>query len=613
VADAVVEFSASVAQYQAELAKIPGMTDKSAAAAALKVVQANNSMTASAKTYVGQTSKTIAAQTAVAGSSNKMALGFRAVSTQLPDVISQLSTGANPMQVLVQQGTQVVEQFGGIPAVVGMVGPAILPVAVAVAAVATAGLVLVNRWQEATQASRDLAASLEAVRKPLDPALVNSAADAWQRFNQIQEDSQAAVSIELGYLDDIQAATIRKIEDLYAESKAEILLTSTKWAKLEVERQLLQARRDSGDMSFEEMQADDRRLDQLREELPAAKAKIDALKGEVAAATASVYANGELLRARKAEEKAVKSGTGAVRDRAREEKEAQDEINAALAEQANYRQQLGDITEKAYQATLKPMDELLRKQELELANVRALGMASGDRGAASEALAAVEKRQIQEVADLRSQLNAEYERERQASADAELRRIQEYRSALVSSTSSFFGGLAALSEQVATQQGEANADAAARWFKFYQGVAIGQIAIDAIVAGIKAVATLGPIAGGIAAVGIAAGAIAAGAQVAAQEMPTYHAGTGYARDPDEIPANLTRGEGVLTRQGVADAGGPDAVRRMNQGQSRLQSQELYQVYRHRVFGRVLADQARMANSPLAKAVAGGRRSGHRVK
>ena len=82
-------------------------------------------------------------------------------------------------------------------------------------------------------------------------------------------------------------------------------------------------------------------------------------------------------------------------------------------------------------------------------------------------------------------------------------------------------------------------------------------------------------------------------QIQAQEPPTIaHRGL----SPDEFPATLQRGEGVLTRQGVHSVGGSSAVRQANRGQSPGQGRRgayLDLTYAHRVFGRMLSDGTKM--------------------
>lgn len=82
-----------------------------------------------------------------------------------------------------------------------------------------------------------------------------------------------------------------------------------------------------------------------------------------------------------------------------------------------------------------------------------------------------------------------------------------------------------------------------------KAASISEIAINASVAVMQALAQLGPIAGGIAVGGILATAAVQAGIVAAQKPPKLHLGKAA---PDEYDAVLKRGEGVATASAMAD-------------------------------------------------------------
>jgi hypothetical protein len=89
-------------------------------------------------------------------------------------------------------------------------------------------------------------------------------------------------------------------------------------------------------------------------------------------------------------------------------------------------------------------------------------------------------------------------------------------------------------------------------FKSVKAMRISETIIAGAAAGIRAVAELGPIAGGVAAAAIAADTTFAVAQIKAQKAPKFHAGGMV--EPDETPAILRRGEAVLSERATQRLG-----------------------------------------------------------
>jgi hypothetical protein len=277
----------------------------------------------------------------------------------------------------------------------------------------------------------------------------------------------------------------------------------------------------------------------------------------------------------------TKSTSSAVREQSNAMREAAEQAKVIAAAQA----ELADLTREAYLSTLGPLDQMIARHQVELEQVRALGQASGDRAAASDAFAAVELRQAAELAELRSSTASAYAEQRQQEHAAELARLEEQRQAAIGAASGFFGGLAAISQQAAEAQAKGNADAASRWYEWYQTAAEFQVGVDAAAAVMKALATLGPIAGGISAIGIGLTAASQIAAIESQQLPSFHTG-GTMLAPDEHLAVMRRNESALTAQGTANAGGPEGVRSLNEGrQGGPQRIVVEERYRHRTFRR----------------------------
>tara|TARA_R100001443_G_scaffold24962_2_gene37634 strand:- start:2766 stop:4946 length:2181 start_codon:yes stop_codon:yes gene_type:complete len=92
-------------------------------------------------------------------------------------------------------------------------------------------------------------------------------------------------------------------------------------------------------------------------------------------------------------------------------------------------------------------------------------------------------------------------------------------------------------------------------------------------------------------------------QIAAIKSQTMHAGGMVGGTPDEVPANLLRGEAVITRAGVDALGGEQAVNSINGGGGGNRPQVVVHQYKHRVLDVALKDQLR-TDSNLNRALMG---------
>ena len=123
---------------------------------------------------------------------------------------------------------------------------------------------------------------------------------------------------------------------------------------------------------------------------------------------------------------------------------------------------------------------------------------------------------------------------------------------------------------------ENNIKAARRLHRLSQAASLTQVAMNTSVAIVKALAELGPIAGGIAATGIGLTGAAQAAAIAAHAPPSAHIGTGMpgSRDPLAPDERMSRGRRVLTTEasgpgGVLNSMGTQLINDVNTG--RVQS------------------------------------------
>lgn len=97
-------------------------------------------------------------------------------------------------------------------------------------------------------------------------------------------------------------------------------------------------------------------------------------------------------------------------------------------------------------------------------------------------------------------------------------------------------------------------------FRVRKGIAISEAIVNGAVAATRALAELGPVAGGIAAAVIAT-TTAAQVALISSERPKFHTGL----DPSEMPAVITRGEGVANVRAMNQPGFAETLRAANAG------------------------------------------------
>ncbi len=106
-------------------------------------LQAKSQQAAQSLAKIGQAGETSARQTAAA---------MRMLPAQLTDIATQLAGGQNPLMILLQQGGQIKDQFGGVGEAIRGIGSAINPVTIAVGAVAAVvGTFGAAAWQAAKE------------------------------------------------------------------------------------------------------------------------------------------------------------------------------------------------------------------------------------------------------------------------------------------------------------------------------------------------------------------------------------------------------------------------------------------------------------------------------
>lgn len=210
------------------------------------------------------------------------------------------------------------------------------------------------------------------------------------------------------------------------------------------------------------------------------------------------------------------------------------------------------------------LEQLYLNQFLEIDRNRR----AAEESAVAQAVAA--ENLAQAKLDLIASINAaEEEAAAKRAAEEEARAAR-----IVSTFDQALGAVSELAAQAAERQAESNAAAASRLFAFSRAAAIGQISVNAAVAVMQALAQLGPVAGGAAAIGIGLTAAAQVGAVLAQEAPSYalggvatvSGGGGTHAPGDDVRLSRRELFAVLNQRGLQNAGGPGAIRALNRGQ-----------------------------------------------
>lgn len=148
-------------------------------------------------------------------------------------------------------------------------------------------------------------------------------------------------------------------------------------------------------------------------------------------------------------------------------------------------------------------------------------------------------------------------------------------------------------------------------FAIQKAAAIASIVTNTAAAIMKALAELGPVAGGVAAGFIGGLGATQAAIVAAEKPPSFHTGGIIPAAPGDqgVMMNALPGEAVLNRDATQTLGA-EGVDALNSGQSPGGAISISMVYKHRIFD-TFVQQNISKGGPLRDAIKDGRRVGHR--
>jgi hypothetical protein len=560
---------------------------------------------------------------------NQQVQSFR---KNIADIFQSLNAGQNPFTVLSQQGPQLTEilaetkdqvellreTFGGLVSKVGAYGPVVAAAAVATAALYTAFITVKNQTEQLDPALTQLRATIDATRAAADAggAAAIKMAEALRSLKTGAQESDDELAVLVGTMSEHDLSLKRSIDAINEKTKADVLAAGAALAATEAdlskEKQLYSSR----NASIEERAEASQRIKSLKEQAKAQRVTLN----EAKAAADGMRENAELSAEYRKE---LEEANRFLEDRAEAEKaakEAADRRNKALDEQAAALDKIRTIataTEAASASAERKLGMAAAEQ------IRQLNEISEKYAEQPEIIAAASAAEDEVRLKLQNDLNdLRIEQDREAEAkrtqfikqetEARMRAEQQVHDRRMSLAQGFFDSSIAFTRGVsdllnATSKANAKRDRelALRQFKAAKAAGIAEATINGAVAITRALASLGPIAGPVAATGIAASTAAQIATIASQK-PAFDRGgmiQGGTAMADQVTIRALPGEAVLSRGAVRDLGGQSGVDRLNRGSAPSQNVVMVPVYKH--FGRFVQDELQRS-SVLQGAMLAGR-------
>lgn len=611
MSDFALNVIGNVARYQEELAKVPGITEKQAAAAALKFAQqqqkgqvaaaksAQDAAAKAAKAWEGASAgiaegaeeaegawKRVEEATGGAGDAAKKLRGIAgSISPEFADLAGALDDVGDAVE-------------GTVAGVEGL-GGAFAPLALVVAAAAAGWIVYSRNVEIAEERSRLLAQQSDDLREAIDRL----------------QDAQLEAAVAAGRMTEGAAAQLAATRNVTREIEA-----------------LAKAHAEERKAAEDSLRSNDATAEALRSigesglgMTAVIAGAIDAVGGFSARADAAAIKLADMDEAFEAQTVTIRQAGEATRQAAEdtETKRLADEAATAAAKAATAAEKARTAAKREAEQAARDLAEAEKKREdqIDATIDRALANAKAQRdlSATIDALDDTEteriEKQKQRYLDEIARIEARSGAHAQAAADrvkveawaekqiAKVREEEELRIAELKQQ-----GVDTVMQNLAIVANVVK-DKSLAGFRFYQGLAVTQIAMDTAQGVMKAIATFTPIPGiGPALAAAAAGAITAAGiaqtgEVLGQSPPSFGDTPGVMKmqrggqvgfaDDDYFAAAKDPAE--LRRQ-VGGGGGPS-----------------YQVYNSHVFGRSIRDDVRLPN-PLRTAITsavGGRATGLR--
>ena len=542
----------------------------------------------------------------LATSTRGLSGGLSAVAMQMPDVVSQLSSGAPVMQVLTQQGLQVTQQMMGAAGGVGALGsamaaaaPIIAVAAVAVAALAAAYAVVTNQVEQFDEAGGRITARLEETRARSDAAAASVAkmSSAWATTQGAVNASIEDLAVAEGLLDKYTVQTNRQTAAFEKQARGAVEATAQQIAAQQAEIEVLKQSISTQMMWGSTRQEMQRRVESLTESIKTGQTTLKEQQDTMADGSFAIAENIRLAKekeeaenraaaAAKARDSADKARTerqardSALRDQMISQIHAQEAANTALAEVLAGMGDQPDKIEQEYQARvalLSQLDSQIEAQRL----IDAMSAAEYERD-----VARYEETRVR--LDESTKYTVEAQAEIQRSIDATIAKQAQQQQAHLDGAVEVGQAVTSATQFMLDQQVAATGKANMKLFLLNKAAALATI-IARTAEGIATAASLPPPVDAYKLVSVGITNALALAQLATAKPPAFDiggtVGSGArgggigAQTPDQVIIRALPGERVQSREEVA------------QGQAGPQIQVVAMpVYQH--FGRFVNDNLR---------------------
>jgi len=301
----VLAYEANLDGLKKTLAEIPGMTKKEAQEAVrqlrksfLAAEKASKKAAKASSQAFSKSNKTFKETTKATG---QMQQGLQAVAQQMPDVVSQLSSGTDAMTVFTQQGLQVVQQTGLAQRAVAALSGAAIPASAAIGALATAAIIAANKFDEARDATRLYREALEetniAARQLVASQLALAAGS--DDVSGFVADLEIKTALLNGQLDNVHVTAGQLGNRLADELEPSLRAAGMAIAENENQQQKLSEAIKSGTLGFEDYNHAVTQLGELKGARPELEQNLAALKEEAQRGREAInsYTNATLAKA----------------------------------------------------------------------------------------------------------------------------------------------------------------------------------------------------------------------------------------------------------------------------------------------------------------------------
>lgn len=631
--DPVAELTLRFQRQAAEIERIAKVTgDAEGAQQALAKASANYADELAALT--GPASDVPAAITEgaekAAGANWKLNQQTLSLRKNVGDFANSLLAGQSPFTVMAQQGPQLLEIFAEADSVTELLessfgkiitkaksfGGVIAVAAVAVAAAVTAYSMAADAADQYADGNNRLANTFRKLREEVDHSTdaLNAQRDAMARLKEAADTRREDLLVEIGALDEHAVAAERDKKAVAEATRADMMAITASKAKLMVDLETVDTMWRKSKAGSEERKEAARLTQEYRAAIKVEEEKIAAAKANYDQQIEDIDNLRLIRQVKAAETDATKTATVARKDSSKADKDAEKAARDLAKAYEDVAGVVADVVESsasderkleiAAAERIKTLTDIADKYADQPDLVKRA--ADAEFAVREQLRADVEALRLSEAEELEKAKQTLHERDLARAkelADADTR-LQAQRMANVQALSTFSSGVSDLLAQRSEANAKRDRELALRQFRASKAAAIAEATINGAVAITRALASLGPVAGALAAAGISA-STAAQIGVIASQKPAFDRGGMIqgGKMADQVPINALPGEAVLSRGAVRAVGGQAGVDRLNRGESTAPQVIAVETYKH--FGRFVSDELGRAGV-LQRAMLSGR-------